>query len=309
MDLRHIRTFVTVAELGTVSGAASRLHVAQPALSRQIANLEDELGVRLFDRVGRRLLLTGEGDQLLSDCRGLLNSARALGERAQGLRRGDVGILRVSASPHLIEGVFPELLHRYAERYPNVQVRLSDVIGPDSLPMLERGEIHLTQGLASALAPDESRFAGFPLAPMEILAASHPRLKLGASGEVEIDRLAPHPLLQATTEFLMRRHFDAACRMAGFTPNYALECRSPHALLALAEAGHGVAIIPSALRVGRYQVRRVRVTYRGKPIEEPLAMIWDKRRALPPYAKVFCEMLAAQVQQAFPVGGASGRRR
>jgi len=301
MDLRHIRTFVTVAELGTVSGAASRLHVAQPALSRQIANLEDELGVRLFDRVGRRLLLTGEGDQLLSDCRGLLNSARALGERAQVLRRGEVGILRVSASPHLIEGVFPELLRRYAKRYPNVQVRLSDVVGPESFAMLERGEIHLTQGLASAVVPDDPRFTGFPLAPMEMLAACPPRLRLGADGGVEIDRLAPHPLLQATTEFLMRRHFDAACRMAGFTPNYVLECRSPHALLALAEAGHGIAIIPSALRVGRYRLQRLRVTYRGKPIEEPLAIMWDKRRALPAYAKVFCEMLAERVQRAFPV--------
>ena len=303
MDLRRIRTFVTVAEVGTVSKASSRLHVAQPALSRQIAHLEDELGVRLFDRAGRRLLLTGEGEQLLSDCRGLLNSARALGERAQVLRRGEVGILRVSASPHLIEGAFPELLRRYAGRYPNVQVRLSDVVGPDAFAMLERGEIHLTQGLASALASDDPRFAGFPLAPMEMLAASHPRLKLGKGGSIEIDRLAPYPLLQATTEFLMRRHFDAACRMAGFTPNYILECRSPHALLALAEAGHGVAIIPSALRVNRYRLRRMRVLYRGKPIDEPLAMMWDKRRALPAYARVFCEMLAEQVRQVFPVDG------
>jgi LysR family nitrogen assimilation transcriptional regulator len=89
--------------------------------------------------------------------------------------------------------------------------------------------------------------------------------------------------------------------MAGFTPNYILECRSPHALLALAEAGHGVAIIPSALRVSRYQVRRMRVMFRGEPIDEPLAMMWDKRRTLPPYAKVFCEMLAEHVQQAFPI--------
>lgn len=301
MDLRHIRTFVTVAELGTVSKAASRLHVAQPALSRQISNLEDELGVRLFDRVGRRLLLTGEGEQMLGDCRGLLNYARALGERAQVLRRGDVGILRVSASPHLIEGVFPELLHRFAERYPNVQVRLIDVVGPESFAMLDRGEIHLMQGLLSAIAPGDERFSGFPLAPMEMLAACHPRLKLGNDGEVEIDSLAPHPLLQATTEFLMRRHFDAACRLAGFTPNYVLECRSPHALLAMAEAGHGVAIIPSALRVDRFQVQRVRVKYRGKPLEEPLAMLWDKRRPLPAYATVFCEMVAEHVKQAFPI--------
>jgi DNA-binding transcriptional LysR family regulator len=307
MDLRHLRTFVTVAELGTVSKAASRLHVAQPALSRQIASLEDELGVKLFDRVGRRLLLTSEGEQMLSDCRGLLNYARALGERAEVLRRGDVGVLRVCASPHLIEGIFPELFHRYAERYPDVQVRLIDVVGAEAFAMLERGECHLVQSLVSAIAPDEQRFERFPLAPMEMLAACHPRVKLGKGGEVEIDRLAPYPLLQATTEFFMRRHFDAACRVAGFTPNYVLECRSPHALLAMAEAGHGVAIIPSALRVHRYTVRRMRVVYRGKPLDEPLAMLWDKRRPLPAYAKVFCEMVAEHVQQAFPIGGKSGR--
>jgi DNA-binding transcriptional LysR family regulator len=307
MDLRHLRTFVTVAELGTVSKAASHLHVAQPALSRQIANLEDEFGVKLFDRVGRRLLLTSEGEQMLGDCRGLLNYARALGERAQVLRRGDVGVLRVCASPHLIEGIFPEVFHRYAERFPNVQVRLIDVVGPEAFAMLERGESHLVQSLVSAIAPDEERFARFPLAPMEMLAACHPRLGLGKGGEVEIDRLAPYPLLQATTEFLMRRHFDAACRVAGFTPNYVLECRSPHALLAMAEAGHGVAIIPSALRVHRYKVRRMRVMYRGSPLDEPLAMLWDKRRPLPGYAKAFCEMVAEYVQQAFPLTGKSKR--
>jgi DNA-binding transcriptional LysR family regulator len=307
MDLRHIRTFVTVAELGTVSKAASRLHVAQPALSRQIANLEDQLGLRLFDRVGRRLLLTSEGEQLLSDCRGLLNYARAVGEQAQVLRRGDVGVLRVAASPHLIEGIFPDLLSRYAERYPNVQVRLIDAVGAESFAMLERGEVHLVQTAVRAIAPGEQRFTSHPLAPMEMLAACHPRLKLGKDGEVEIDRLAPYPLMQATTDFIMRRSFDAACRVAGFTPNYVLECRAPHALLAMAEAGHGVAIIPSALRVHRYTLRRMRIMYRGKPLDEPLAMLWDKRRPLPAYAKVFCEMVAKHVQRAFPIKRQSRR--
>lgn len=75
MDLRHLRTFVTVAELGTVSKAADRLRIAQPALSRQIATLEQDLGLRLFDRVGRRLVLTSAGEELLGDCRGLLSQA------------------------------------------------------------------------------------------------------------------------------------------------------------------------------------------------------------------------------------------
>jgi len=81
MDLRRLRTFVAVAELGTVSKAALRLHISQPALSRQINELEQEFSLRLFDRVGRRLMLTAVGEQVLDDCR------RVLGEVAR-LARG-----------------------------------------------------------------------------------------------------------------------------------------------------------------------------------------------------------------------------
>ena len=301
MDLREVRTFVAVGDLGSVSKAAENLHVTQPALSRQIANLESELGLKLFDRVGRRLLLTSEGAQLLQHCRGLLNYSQAVREQAAGLKRGDAGILRVSASPHLIEGLFPDFLRDYAKRYPNVQVRLVEVIGPQIFTMLERGEIHLAQAVARALTPDDRRFGAFPLAPMEMLAACHPSLTLGKNGSIEIRALAPYPLMQATDDFAIRRSFDSACRLAGFTPNYVLECRSPHALLAMAQAGHGVAIIPSALSTRRYVLRSLRVLYRGKPLNEPLTILYDKRRPLPTYAKVFCEMVAAHAKKVFPV--------
>ena len=301
MDLRHVRTFVTVAELGTVTKAALRLHIAQPALSRQISDLEDELGLHLFDRIGRRLLLSSEGEQLLNDCRGLLNHARAIGERAQALRRGDTGVLKVSASPHFIEGVFPDFLHLYAQRYPNVEVKLIDIVGPDMLPKLIRGEIHFAQSLMSAIQPEDQRFASHPLAPMDMLAACRPDVKLGIGETIEIARLASFPLLQISSEFVIRRRFDAACRLAGFEPNVLHESRSPQALLALAEAGHGIAIIPSALRTHRYRLRSVRVVYLSKPLRESLTMLSDKRRPLPPYATAFCEMLAEHVREVFPL--------
>ena len=301
MDFREVRTFVTIADLGTISRAAEQLHITQPALSRQLANLEGDLGIKLFDRVGRRLLLTSEGVQLLQDCRGLLSYSRALREHAAGLKRGDAGTLRVSSSPHLIEGLFPDFLRDFAKRYPNVQVRLVEAVGPRIFELLEKGEIHFAQAVARALTSDERRFGSYPLAPMEMLAACHPGLKLGKDGAVEIRALAPYPLLQATDDFAMRRSFDSACRLAGFTPNYVLECRSPHALLAMAQAGHGVAIIPSALRIQRYSLRRLRILYRGKPLSEPLAILYDKRRPLPAYAKVFCDMLAEHAKRVFPV--------
>lgn len=195
MDLRHTRTFVTVAELGTVSRAAAHLRISQPALSRQIANLEEELGLKLFDRVGRRLLLTSDGEQLLGDCRDLLNHARAVRERAQLLRHEDAGVLKVAAAPGNIESVFPDFLCQFAKRYPNVQVKLIDAVGPKTLAMLECGEIHLGQSIVQAVQPDDRRFASHPLPPLEMLAVCRPSLSLGKGSTIEIGRLAPHPLL------------------------------------------------------------------------------------------------------------------
>ena len=302
MDLRRTRTFVAVAELGTVSKAAVRLRIAQPALSRQISAFEQELGLKLFDRIGSRLVLTGEGEQLLGDCRVLLNYARALGDRAQMLRRGDTGVLKVAASPQFIEGVISDFLHRYAERYPNVQVKLIEAIAwSDTLEMLERGEIHLGQNLLRAVQPGDPRFANHPLEAVDLLAVCHESLTLSKNGAIEIAGLASYPLLVLDTSFVSRRTFDSVCRLAGIEANIVFESRTPHTLLAMAERRHGVAIVPSALRIDRYPLRVVRVTYRGESLREPLAIFWDKRRLLPRYATAFCEMLAEHVRQVFPI--------
>jgi DNA-binding transcriptional LysR family regulator len=302
MDLRHARTFVTVAELGTVSKAALRLRVAQPALSRQIGNLEQELALKLFDRVGRRLVLTGEGEQLLGDFRMLLNSASAIGERAQQLRRGDAGTLKVAASPQFIEGAISGFLHRYAKRCPKVQVKLIEATAwSDTIGMLERGEIHLGQNLLRAVQSGDPRFASQPLDAIELFAASRAPLAAVTSGAIEITRIASLPLLVPDTSFVSRRTFDATCRLAGIEANIVFESRTPHTLLAMAERGHGVAIVPSAVRIDRYPLHVARVNHRGKPLREPLAVFWDTRRPLPYYATVFCALLAQFVHEVFPI--------
>jgi DNA-binding transcriptional LysR family regulator len=113
--------------------------------------------------------------------------------------------------------------------------------------------------------------------------------------------LASHPLVLQDPAFIVRRVFDAACRLAGVKPDILLESRAPHTLVAMAEAGHGIAIIPSALRTARYKVRLYGVTYRNKPLREQLVMLWDKRRPLPPYATNFCETLAEHFRTIFPI--------
>jgi DNA-binding transcriptional LysR family regulator len=302
MELRHARTFVTVAELGTVSKAALHLRIAQPALSRQIADLEQELGVRLFDRVGRRLLITAEGQQLLGDCRALLACATAIGEHAEHLQVGDTGMLKVAAGPQFIEGALAEFLRHYAQHYPRVKVKLTEAIGwAEIVAMLERGEIHVGQNLLRAVQPDDQRFGCHRLAPVDLLAACRSADMLGGGGSIDIARLAMHPLLVLDTSYVFRRSFDAACRLAGLAPTIVYESRTPQTLLAMAESGHGVAIVPSTMLIARHPVHISAITYRGKPLREPLALYWDRRRPLPRYATAFCEMLAGYVREAFPI--------
>lgn len=301
MDLRRLRTFITVVEHGTVSSASLHLRIAQPALSRQIRDLEEELGIRLFDRVRRRLVLTAEGEQLLHDCRAIFGAVDSLRERAQLLRQGDSGILRVAATPQTIDGVFATFLHRFAANRPNVQIKLVEAVGAGHAAMLERGEVHVTVSLMLPSQADSPFIESFELTPLEFLAASHESLEVGTAGDVEISHLSAYPLLLLDTSFYVRTTFDAACRLARVKPDIFIESRTPHALLALAEAGHGVAVVPSVLPTNRYRLRIARITHRRKPLQEAYAVLWDRRRVLPPYARDFCESLAAHVREVFPI--------
>jgi LysR family transcriptional regulator, nitrogen assimilation regulatory protein len=206
-------------------------------------------------------------------------------------------VVRVAAPPQTIESVLSAFLPQYAERFPNVHVKLNEALGHEQIAMLERGEVHF------GIRHDQGDrgFASLVLPPDEVLAACVPSLELGYAGTIDIGRLASYPLLLLESGYSIRRLFDAACRLGGIEPNILLESRAPHTLLALAEAGQGVAIIPSILRTDRYTLRIVRVTHRRKPLRDRFAIQWDKRRLMPPYAEGFCETLAEYMREILPI--------
>src|SRR5262245_25851184 len=143
MELRHLRYFVSVAEAASVSKAALRVHICQPALSRQIRDLETELGVRLFDRIGRRIELTAEGADLLRESRHVLAHAESLIERARSLVSGGAGILRIGATPQTMQSVMAAFLPRFKRAHPGVDIRLREDGGVRLYELVERGELHL----------------------------------------------------------------------------------------------------------------------------------------------------------------------
>jgi DNA-binding transcriptional LysR family regulator len=310
VDLKRLRTFVAVAEHGSVSKAAEHLHITQPALSRQLQDLQQEFGVRLFELSGRRLRLTGEGEELLPYCRQVLGQAEAVAERARSLARGDTGVLRVSATPQMIESVFPGFLRRYAEECPGVQVRPVEAGAVEQMTLLERGEVHLAIGFHPG---DERRFASLALPPLHVLAAYAPSLPIprAGRGNIEVGALANVPLLLLDRSFGSRKLLDAACRLARVEPRVLFEGAAPHTLLALAEAGLGAAVVPDTVRIARTGLRIARLAYRGTLLLGPLAVLWDRVRPLPRYAEGLPEAFAAHLREVHPVSlpsNGEGRR-
>lgn len=175
-----------------------------------------------------------------------------------------------------------------------------EAVGIDTLAMLERGEIRLGVCLLQSVQAGDRQFGNFPMPPIELLAACRPSFQIESGKAIDIGRVASYPLLLLDSSFQVRKTFDAVCRLASLTPNVLIESRAPSTLLAFAEAGHGVAIIPSGLQTRRYELRIVRITYKGKPLREPLAVVWDQRRALPRYAQDFSKLLAAHMRKLYP---------
>lgn len=143
MELRHLRYFVAAAEEVHFGRAAQRLHVSGPAVGQQIKELEDELGVQLFERLPRGVRLTTAGTALLADVRRVLGDLRAAMERAQDLGKGTAGVLRVG---HIRMGVVRGLwvgsiIPAFCVRYPKVEVRSTELSTAEQCAALDEGRI------------------------------------------------------------------------------------------------------------------------------------------------------------------------
>ena len=299
MDLRHLRAFVTIVEAGGFLRAAGRVNLSQPALSRQIHALETELGVRLFDRIGRRVRLTSEGEDLLTLSRRLLTDAESLGDRARALRSGRSGLLRVGATPQVIETLLARFLPRYRRRHPGVEVHLVEDGGARLPDRLERGDVTL-----ALIAAGDARFRWRVLAPVYVLAVLPRTQRLGRrSAGLDIEELDDAPLLLLRREFASRGWFDAACQVAHLRPRVLLESGTPATLVALARAGYGLAIVPSTTHVPRAGIRAVPVVQRGVALGRWVTIAWDPRRFHAPYAAAFVEELVAYSRNGFPGRG------
>src|SRR5215467_2961789 len=295
MNFRHLRAFATIVDAGGFARAAERLHVSQPALSRQIRALEIELGIALFDRVGRGVRLTSQGEDLLRHSRRLLTELGSLSERARSLKAGQAGLLRVGATPQVIESLLADFLAEYDRRHPLVEVELKEAGGSRLGDLLDRGEVEL-----AIMPAGDARFEGRTLYPMLLLAVLPEGHSLSRRPLLEVAQLEDEPLLLLSRGFASHGWFDAACNIAHIRPRVILESAAPQAIIALARTGHGIAVVPSPVRIPRDGVRVKAVLHRGGSIGRWTIAAWNQHRFFAPYAELFVRELAASVRRDYP---------
>ncbi|MCM6777443.1 LysR substrate-binding domain-containing protein [Nocardia sp. CDC159] len=252
MDLRQLGYFVAVAEEGSVTRAADRLHVTQPPLTAQIKRLEQELDVRLFVRHRRGVDLTDAGRELLGKARRILSDIAEVTESVRHIGDGRAGRLALSFDSETGWGVVPGLLARYRRERPHVVLDYAEELGTAVLDAvrLRRSEIGIVHLPPVEVDPDHEHRLDIAVIHREPLVAVLPRaLAQQHDGRVDLADLAAEQFFAPTPGAWggLYAHLTEACRLGGIDPAIRIVAQLATAV-AMAGAGHGIALAPAAVR-------------------------------------------------------------
>jgi DNA-binding transcriptional LysR family regulator len=272
MELRHLKYFVAVAEELHFGRAAKKLHIAQPPLSQQIMNLEDELGIKLFDRSKRNIQMTSAGSHFLKEAKQVLLHVEQAAETAKRIHGGKAGRLVVGFVGSVIHTFLPEGIRLFRERFPDIEMELHEMHTAEQIASLHAKRIDvgfLYTGRHDHLLSSKT----LTLAPL--LAVLHNNHPLSGRKSVNIGQLAHEPFIANTrsSEPIVRDAFISLCHSAGFSPKIAQEAGQIQTVLGLVASGMGVCLLPNFVK----NIRRPGVQYiplSGAPPEVKLAVVW-----------------------------------
>jgi len=288
LNLRDIRALVAVAEAGSFTRAAERLHLSQPALTVQIRRLEEAVGARLFDRNSRNVSLTATGRELLpllrkslQDMDSVLRDARALGE-------GESGTVRVACLPTFAASVLPELVIEMKREVPRVVFQIRDVVAStvNALVRNEEADIGLTGGevldpMLEVLQTGVDRL-------VVVCPQAHP---LARKRRIGLNDLAQAPLVLTAQGTSVRAVVDAALRESRDPLDIACEPMYMMTAVAMVRAGLGVTILPETAREVRAEAGLVVRKIDHPAFVRSIAIVKKRGRTLPAITEKFVKLM------------------
>lgn len=291
LDIRQLHYFVAVAEDEHVGRAAERLHISQSPLSRQIAQLEEKLGLVLFERSQQRIRLTRDGHTFLAETRAFLTHANRLESLARRLGRGDEGGLCIGYLEYAMHsGILPNALRALRQDRPAVHIALYNQQSGVQLEGLRQRSLDIAL-VCEPPAPDDPDLEAAQVLNDPMLLALPEGHPLANAEQLSPDDLAAQKWIGVMHHETALRHdtFIAACARAGFTPTITMEATEPLAALGLVAAGLGVTTIQQSLR---HQAPRGVVLHELSwfSYRTPLWAVWHKVN-LRPLVEIFRKTL------------------
>jgi LysR family transcriptional regulator, hydrogen peroxide-inducible genes activator len=244
MELQQLRYFCAIADTGSFTRAARQTHVSQPSLSQQIRKLEDELGARLIDRLGRTVQLTELGRSFLPRARAVLRDLEAARSDVVERKASVSGALSVGVIPTIAPYFLPPLLATFSRKFPEVRVTVMEEITPLLLEKLRGG----TMDVAIAALPLPARahdFQLFPLRVEKLFAALPKQHSLAKRRTVSLGELQDDPFVLLRDGHCFRETAFAACKRARLNPKIIFESGQFSSILSMVSAGLGVSIVPA----------------------------------------------------------------
>ncbi|WHZ24656.1 MAG: Transcriptional regulator, LysR family [Nitrospira sp.] len=294
MEFRHLRYFLAVADALHFTKAAEGLHVSQPALSAQVKQLEQEVGVPLFDRLGRSVHLTRAGTIFREHARRALREmelAQATIAQEEGLQRGQltVGVVQ-TVNAYLV----PEIVTCFSTRYPLVSLKLDELSGPDIEAGVENGTLDMGIGFVPVAS---ERIENQSLFEEDFVLIASPGHRLAKRRQMPLSALAEESLILLPDIFCTRRLLNASFERVGAQPKIIVEMNSIEGILATVRTSKLATVLPRlSLGVGRTN------GLRGIPLKNPtprrgVGLLWKKGGYRSGAVRALAEQVKAVVKQ------------
>lgn len=249
MDIKQLKSFISVAKHQSFSDAAKQLHTVQPAISRHISALESELGVTLFQRNSRDVTITQAGEQLLKDASAILALTEQAKTQVKRAHSGQLGTLNIAHLSSACLAFMAKLVRLYKAQFPHVHITLFEMTATEQIEALKKDQIDISfsRPLPNAIADDYFKHDIYIDKLVAIVNENHP---LATATSITISQLKEDPFIIFNRDEALGL-FDETimlCKQAGFSPNIISQPRHMQTLVTEVAAGLGVAIAPYCLR-------------------------------------------------------------
>jgi LysR family carnitine catabolism transcriptional activator len=290
-ELRHVRAFLKVAELESFTRAAAQLHVSQSALTVQVKQLEEELGVLLFDRNKRGVAITAAGRDLLGALERLVLDAEAIVGYARDISAVRTGNIAVAALPTIAADLLPRAMHTFLETNPEVRITVHDVVADRVRELVTKAAVDFGLGTASRQDKDLQAHPLYQDHLAAFVPASH---SLTKRDELTLRELEDCHLILPNRESSVRRIVENAFARAHITAAVRYETNYMPTALALVRKALGVAILPESALDGKAE-DIVRLPIRKPAMGRQISLLQRADRSLSPAAEKFVLTLRFEI--------------